>query len=127
MPSGDAQRVWFPEMIDRLRQQCRETMPFPALIELCRSLDAVLQRIRSERNILSPVMRCRRCGTVARMAKSHVSVRATILALGQFGIASGTESKRLERKWAKCRKQEELNLFGKNAPQLPPSPACSHR
>ncbi len=74
MPSGDSQRVWFPEMIDRLRQQCRETIPFPALIEVCRSLDAMLQRIRSERNILSPVMRCPKLQNKAVLFTVHARI-----------------------------------------------------
>lgn len=105
-------------MIDRLRQQCRETMPFPALIELCHSLDAVLQRTRSEREI-SPVMRCPKCGTAERMAEPHVSVRATIFALGRFGIVSQAETKRIQKEWARYRKQNGLDLYGKNEPQLP--------
>ena len=44
MAAGDGNRVWFPEMIETLRSQWNVTMPFPALIELCNTLDGMLQR-----------------------------------------------------------------------------------
>ena len=46
MAKGDAQRVWFPEMLARLRSQWRETMSCAALMELRDSLDTMLHRIR---------------------------------------------------------------------------------
>jgi hypothetical protein len=48
MAAGDAQRVWFPEMIQQLRSQWHPGMPFEKIVELCDDLDATLQRIRSE-------------------------------------------------------------------------------
>jgi hypothetical protein len=53
MPKGDAQRVWFPEMLAGLQRQWRDTMSFAALIDLCDSLDTMLQQIRSEKHISS--------------------------------------------------------------------------
>jgi len=51
MAAGDAQRVWFREMVERLRDQWHPDMPFDAIISLREDLDAMLQRIRSEGNI----------------------------------------------------------------------------
>ena len=34
MPSGDAQRTWFPEMVGRLRQRWQEGMSMSELISL---------------------------------------------------------------------------------------------
>jgi len=45
MAAGDAQRVWFPEMIDALRSEWHHGMSFEATIELRDGLDAMLQRI----------------------------------------------------------------------------------
>jgi hypothetical protein len=49
--AGDAQRVWFPELIERLRDHWRPDISCDAPIELPDRLDAMLQRIRSERQI----------------------------------------------------------------------------
>jgi len=51
-------------------------MSFPALIELRDRLDAMLQQVRSERHIVSPVLRCLKCGAIGPSAEPHVSVRA---------------------------------------------------
>jgi hypothetical protein len=53
MPKGDAHRVWFPEMLARLHREWRETMSFAALVDLCDSLDTMLQQIRSERHFFT--------------------------------------------------------------------------
>lgn len=113
MPTGDPQRVWFPEMLAQLRGQWQEAMPFEALIELCDSLDAMLRQIRSERHISSPVFTCPKCGRRGPMAEPRVSVRAMILALGRFGIATRAQTKTLEREWQKYRDQHGLDLYGK--------------
>jgi hypothetical protein len=112
MAAGDPQRVWFPEMLARLRCEWNSQMPFPALIELRDRLDAMLQQIRSERHSGSPLIRYPRCGITGPSAEPHVSVRALILTLGRFGITSQKDTKRIERDWAEYRDQNRLDLYG---------------
>src|SRR5579872_1708419 len=78
MAAGDPQRVWFPEMLARLRCEWNSQMSFPAIIELRNKLDSMLQQIRSERHIVSPVFCCPKCGTTGPSVEPHVSVRALI-------------------------------------------------
>ena len=47
-------------------------------------------------------------------AEPHVSVRALILALGRFGIASKDQTRALEKAWAEYRKQHRLDIEGKS-------------
>src|SRR5258707_14083111 len=126
MRSGDAQRTWFPEMIVRLRSEWYQgmSMPAPALISSRDELDGMLQRIRTGRNIQTPIVTCRRCGTTGPAAEPHVSVRALILALGRFGIASKDQTRALEKAWAEYRKQHRLDIEGK-VPSLFPG-SCQH-
>jgi hypothetical protein len=127
MAAGDAQRVWFPEMIERLRSQWHQGMSFDAIVELRDTLDATLQRIRSERHIHSPVFRCPRCGQVGEGAGLHVSVRAMILSLTRFGIAPAEQTYALEKGWAAYRKQNGLDLYGKSKASPPTQVArCVH-
>ena len=86
MAAGDAQRVWFPEMIERLRSQWHHDISFDALIELRDDLDAMLQRIRSQRHIRRPLFRCPQCGHVGEGAEPHVSVRAMIGERQKIGV-----------------------------------------
>jgi hypothetical protein len=69
MAAGDAQRVWFPEMIERLRVQWHRGMSYNALIQLRDELDAQLQRIRSERRLDPPIFKCPCCGHVGEGAE----------------------------------------------------------
>jgi hypothetical protein len=101
MASGDAQRVWFPEMIEALRSEWHHGMSFEATVELRDELDAMLQRIRYERHIRTPVFKCPHCGHVGEGAQPHVSVRAMFLSLLRFGIADAEQIKTLEKRWAK--------------------------
>jgi hypothetical protein len=113
MPSGDAQRTWFPEMVVWLRSTWHEGVSMPTLISLRDELDGMLQRIRTGRNIQTPIITCRRCGTTGRAAEPHVSVRALILALSRFGIASKDQARALEKAWAEYRKRHRLDIEGK--------------
>ena len=95
MAAGDAQRVWFPEMIEALRSEWHHGMSFEATVELRDELDAMLQRIRSERHIRPPVFKCPHCGHVGEGAQPHVSVRAMILSLVRFDIVGAEQTKTL--------------------------------
>jgi hypothetical protein len=81
MPAGDPQRTWFPEMLEILRARWHVDLPFAELIELRDELDTVLHRIRAERHIRPPVIRCPQCGHVGEAAEPDVSVRAIFLSL----------------------------------------------
>jgi hypothetical protein len=124
MPSGDAQRTWFPEMIVRLRSEWHERMSIPALVGLRDELDETLHRIRAGRNIQTPIITCRRCGNVGHAAEPRVSVRALILALARFEIASKDQTRAMEKAWAQYRKQHRLDIEGRALQGVPQS--CSH-
>ncbi len=127
MAAGDSQRVWFLEMVERLRVQWLPEMPFEEIISLRDDLDAMLQRIRSEGDIRSPFLKCRDCGYAGPAAAPHVSVRAMILSVNRFGIAPADQIHALEKRWAAYRKQNSLNPYGKQT-DLPPDEVsrCNH-
>jgi hypothetical protein len=122
-----AQRVWFPEMVDRLRSQWQDGLSIDALLALRAELDGMLHHIRALRNIRTAVITCRVCGATGPEPEPHVSVRATIAALVRFGIASKDVARVLERDWAACRRQNDLDLFGHALdPQRPGASRCMH-
>ena len=112
MPAGDANRTWFPEMVAMLRSQWSSGLNFDQLVDLRAKLDSMLHRIRSERHIRPPVIRCRRCGRIGEAAKPDVTVRGMILSLGRFGIAPAEEVRTLEKLWTAHRRQNGLDLNG---------------
>ena len=124
MPSGDAQRTWFPEMVRRLRSNWREGMSMPALISLRDELDEMLHCIRASRNVRTPIITCRKCGMTAPAAPPHVSVRALILALCRFEIISKDRARVLEKDWVAYRKHCRLTREGKVVAEMPE--VCLH-
>ena len=124
MPSGDAQRTWFPEMVVRLRAEWQGGMSMPALINLRDELEGMLHRIRVDRNIQTPIITCRSCGVTGRAAEPHVSVRALILALSRFEIAPKDETRAMEKAWTAYRKQLGLSIEGKISAGVPQG--CAH-
>lgn len=112
MASGDAQRTWFPEMIETWRQAWSPSMSEDDLMALRDALDAMLQTIRHARHIRPAMMWCPRCQERHRSTPPSVSVRAMILALGRFEIASASEVKALERRWNTYRRHHHLDRYG---------------
>ena len=113
MASGDAGRTWFSEMVETLRHEWNSEMSWEQVFTLRDRLDAMLQEIRTSRSIRPPTMWCPVCNQRTQQASPSVSVRATILALGRFGIVAAAEVKSLEKRWAKHRKENSLDRNGK--------------
>src|SRR5689334_25263338 len=74
-------------------------MPFEAMIRLRDDLDEMLQRIRRERQIRSPVTQCPECGHIGESAPPHVSVRAMILRVSRFAIDDLKATRAIEKAW----------------------------
>src|SRR5206468_11435440 len=84
----------------------------------------LLRRIRAGHDIKTPIITCRRCGFTGPAAEPHVSVRALILALARFEIASKEQTRALEKAWAAHRKEHRLDREGKLSAGIPES--CQH-
>jgi hypothetical protein len=113
-------------MLDMLRARWRADLSFSDMIALRDELDAMLHRIRSERQIRTPIIRCRRCGRVGPAAEPDVTVRAMIFSLGRFAIVPADDMKALDKRWAGYRKQNGLDLYGKPAAGAGEATACGH-
>ena len=117
MPAGDANRTWFPDMVEVLREEWSTTKSVTEWIELTSRLDEMLQRIRAERGILPPKFRCPHCGSYDRSAPTHVSVRAAILCIGRFEIAPPDVVKNLERDWKRYQRANGLDAYARKKNQ----------
>ena len=113
MASGDAQKVWFPELIALVRQAGDPAMSMEALLRLRDRLETTLQTIRRTRQLLPAMMWCPHCQARHRAAPPTVSVRATILALGRFTHATTAEVQALEKRWHSYRRQHQLDRDGR--------------
>jgi|SRR5688572_10013371 hypothetical protein len=133
MAAGDGNRVWLPEMIETLRSGWSVGMPFPVLIELCSILDGMFQSRRPRGPRLPPGSRCPKCGRIVgseSQQRHSISVRATILSLRRFGIASPEATKRTEKEWARYRAENRLDLYGRRitstAERVGEDSICAH-
>jgi len=128
MASGDAQKVWFPEMIAMLRKAADPAMSVDAVLLLRDRLDATLQHIRRTRQIRPAMMWCPHCQAHHRAALPQVSVRATILALGRFADVAPTDVQAIEKRWNRYRRQHQLDRYGQqeDAISAPPSHVSTH-
>lgn len=99
-------------MIEALGDEWRADLTMEELISLAQRLDRMLTQIRTERQIKPPTIFCSKCGKRGPAAEPRVSVRATILAAGRFGIGEQPDVKQQESSWKKYRAAAGLDLYG---------------
>ena len=117
MASGERSQVWFPELVEILRQSWLPELDWPAIIALRDQLQRTLDGVRTSRGIRPVTLRCPECGRVGPAAEPSISVRALLLALRRFGIESHERVRSLEHEWARHRATHDLDLYGRSSGQ----------
>jgi hypothetical protein len=112
MPPGDAQRVWFPEMIDELKARWSSSMTWEEFAAFCQRMNDMRKQIRQSRGIKPPLIKCRKCGEISRSDIKGVSIRSGLFALKKYGIITETELKNLNRDWSRYQRKNRLNAYG---------------
>ena len=112
MPAGDAQRVWFPEMLARLKQIDFAFDDWPAVADFCSEMTEFRSELRQAKGIKDPLMKCRRCGQPL-VFFDGISIRSFIFAIHKQAVISESELKQLDLSWSKYRKIHQLNKFGR--------------
>lgn len=110
MASGDAQRAWFPEMLEDLRSQWSSDMSWDEIAAFCRCMTEKRQTIRESRGIKPPRRSCRKCG--GRMGLPPISIRSALFALRKTGAVDEAAFKKLDREWKRHRKANGLDAYG---------------
>jgi hypothetical protein len=127
MSSGDAQRVWFSEIVDRLRSQWQDGLSIHALLTLRAELDGMLRHIRAARTFAPRSSRVA-CAELPARNPSHTSASER-RSRRRFDSASRARTWRevLERDWTTYRRQNGLNLFAQPLdPQRTGAGRCLH-
>ena len=114
MPSGDAQRAWFPEMLEDLKSHWTEEMTWEDLAAFCRSMTEKRQKIKDARGIKPLRMSCGKCG--GQMEIPPISIRSALFALRKINVIGESDVKKLDREWGKYRKTNGLDAYG-NRPE----------
>lgn len=123
-PAGDAQRVWFPEMLEQLLSTWSQAMTWPELADFCARMTELRREIRQAKGILPPRTRCPHCGEVPRSDIKGVSFRSALHALKNGGVITDEEFEQLDKTWKKHRATHGLDAYGDVAQ---PRPATAHR
>src|SRR4030095_2953861 len=99
----------------------------------CSTLNGMFQSRRPRRPRLPPGSRRPECGRIVgseSQQRHSISVRATILSLRRFGIASPEVTKRTEKEWARYRAENRLDLYGRRitstAERVGKDSICAH-
>ncbi len=112
MASGDAQRIWHPEMLDELKQHWRPGMPWGEVIAFCDRMTIMRKELALSKDIKPPMIKCPKCGTRARAAYPMISVRSLIFALQKVARVPDEELKDLDRDWKRYQRKHALNGYG---------------
>jgi hypothetical protein len=115
MASGDAQRVWFPEMLEALVAAWSASMAWEELADFCERMTLERRAIRASRGIEPPLTRCTRCGAVSRADIRGVSIRSALFALKNTGTISPADFGMLDKRWQKHRVNAGLDPYGRPA------------
>ena len=125
MPSGDAQRAWFPEMLAELEEFWTPEVSWDALIVFCSRMTAFRAEIRKAKGIRSPMMYCPSCKEKHPAKLPNISPRSALFALQKLGMVSDAEMKVLDRDWARYCREKQLDAYGKpKATELSASTGC---
>ncbi len=115
MPPGDAQRMWFPEMLEALTAAWSPSTTWQELADLCSRMTEQRKTLRQSRGILAPLMRCPKCGTAARADDGDISIRSALFALKKSGTVTDADFKRLDADWKKHRAAHCLDPYGRKS------------
>ena len=112
MASGDALRVWFPEMTLKLSNKWKEGMSWKQCSVFCASMTKYRNQLRNEKKIKSAMIFCKNCGTHHAIEPLPISIRSMLVALKKISKINNDQFKELERSWKKHQKEFNLDNYG---------------
>ncbi len=115
MAAGDAQRVWFPEMLQILAAEWSPQTTWSQLAELCQRMTALRTDLRATRGIRPPRYHCPECGDVSTAELPPVSVRSAMFRLVSLGLITREVFEGLDRDWSRFRRVNRLDAYGQAA------------
>lgn len=113
MAAGDAQRAWFPEMIESLKSQWASTMTWLECSQFCEEMTHVRENIRNERNIKPTLFFCKQCQEYHYSSMPPLSIRSLLFTLKKIGTITEPEFKKLDKNWKQYKKENDLDPYGK--------------
>jgi len=82
MPKGDAQRAWFPDMLEDLKSYWSTDWSWRGFSVFCEAMTEKRQKIMEARGIKPARMYCKECGS--QMVLLPISIRSALFAILQL-------------------------------------------
>lgn len=113
MASGDAQRQWFPDMIEDLKNIWRKNITWEELSDFCITMTKKRDNIRKQKNIKKSKNSgsCSKCG--GKLTELQIGIRSALFTLKKHKIITENEFKDLDKDWKKFKKKNNLDIDGK--------------
>lgn len=115
MASGDATRVWFPEMLDELKNRWNKSMKWESAISFCNEMTEYREMIKEEKGIKPVNFRCGSCA--GNMVLAPVSVRSLLFALKKIGKIKEDTFEKLDKDWKSYKRKNKLDGYGNVKPE----------
>jgi hypothetical protein len=112
MAAGDAQRTWFPEMLEGLKVRWHRELSWEECRDLCGEMTALRTKIRESKNIKPVRAWCKNCQAHHNPTPSPLTIRSMLFALKKIGVMDEFEFKELDKMWKKYRKDNSLDARG---------------
>ena len=109
MPAGDSARTWFPEMLEQLEREWSLSMSWDECGDLCLRMTEARTKLRMDKGIANPKMRCRHCDEVREMTLAPLTIRSMLFALRKQGRLSDEELSKLDKEWQRYRSKNRLD------------------
>jgi hypothetical protein len=113
MAAGDAQRVWFPEMLEALARTWSASMTWDELADFCGHMTEQRRALRESRGIEPSRTRCPKCGAISQADIPGVTIRSALFALKKTGAIDDAQFEELDKSWRKHKAKNLLDAYGR--------------
>ena len=123
LAGGDAQRVWFAEMLQALVATWSPSMTWDGMAAFCQRMTEERKAIRQSRGIQPPRIWCPTCQAFSQADIAGVTIRSALFSLKKAGVVDETGFAALDKSWRKHKRQNQLDSYGR---RLEPAavPSC---
>jgi hypothetical protein len=112
MPSGDAQRAWFPEMLSHLAKNWNDKISWEDYCHICKEMTEYRKELREQKNIGKVKKFCKNCNQYHEMGPPPIGIRSLLFALKKSNIINDSKFTILEKEWKKYQRKNNLDGYG---------------
>ena len=103
-------------MLDDLEREWNMSLSWADYAALCERMTEAREKLKRERGIKSPTMRCHDCGGDHTMTLAPITIRSLLFAVMKRDLLNKSEFEKLDAEWKHYRKLHRLDAYGiKNA------------